>query len=96
MKASHLIAFNTLVSYGQSLVGLVVGLFSARWVLEALGVVDFGLFGLVGSIILLINFLNTAMLVGVARFYAFSIGRGQTLPLEQSTEDLKHLSLIHI
>ena len=36
LKPSHLIAFNTLVSYGQSLVELVVGLFSARWVLEAL------------------------------------------------------------
>jgi O-antigen/teichoic acid export membrane protein len=88
LKSSHLIAFNTIVSYGQSLVGLVVGLFSARWVLEALGAVDFGLFGVVGSIILLIAFLNGGLSVGVGRFYAYSIGRGKNLSQQESHKDL--------
>jgi O-antigen/teichoic acid export membrane protein len=88
LKSSHLIAFNTIVSYGQSLVGLVVGLFSARWVLEALGAVDFGLFGVVGSIIMLIAFLNGGLSVGVGRFYAYSIGRGNNLSQHESHKDL--------
>jgi O-antigen/teichoic acid export membrane protein len=83
------IILNTLATYGQSLITLVLSLFSARWVLQALGVVDFGLFGVVGSIILLLNFLNTAMSVGVARFYAFSIGRGQTLSEDHAIDDLR-------
>lgn len=88
MKPGHLIAFNTLVSYGQSLVGLVVGLFSARWVLEALGAVDFGLFGVVGSIIMLIAFLNGGLSVGVSRFYAYSIGRSTSRSQQGSDQDL--------
>jgi O-antigen/teichoic acid export membrane protein len=89
LKASHLIAFNTIVSYGQSLVGLVVGLFSARWVLQSLGQTDFGLFGVVGSLILLLTFLNGGLSVGVARFYAFSIGRAGAGQLGDGVEDLK-------
>ena len=89
MKPGHLIAFNTLVSYGQSLVGLVVGLFSARWVLQSLGQTDFGLFGVVGSLILLLTFLNGGLSVGVARFYAFSIGRAGDGQSRDGVEDLK-------
>lgn len=89
MTPAHRIILNTLATYGQSLVSLILSLFSARWVLQALGEMDFGLFGVVGSVILLITFLNGAMSVGVARFYAFSIGRGHHLTQEQAEDELK-------
>lgn len=89
MKSSTRIILNTLATYGQSLFGLFVSLFTARWVLQALGQSDFGLYGVVGSIVLLITFLNGGLSVGVARFYAFSIGRGHNLPEEQAVDDLK-------
>ena len=43
------IAVNAAVTYARSLIALVLGLFSARWVLAALGAVDFGLYAVVGS-----------------------------------------------
>lgn len=89
MRQNRIIAINTLASYGQSLVALVVSLFSARWVLFSLGAVDFGLFGVVGSIILLITFLNTGLTVGVGRFYAFSIGKAAHLSPEESRIELQ-------
>jgi len=89
MKSSTRIILNTLATYGQSVFALFVSLFSARWVLQALGQSDFGLYGVVGSIVLLITFLNGGMSVGVARFYAYSIGRGHNLPEEQAVDDLK-------
>lgn len=89
MKESTRIILNTLATYGRSLFALVVSLFSARWVLEALGRTDFGLYGVVGSLILLISFLNGGMSVGVARFYAYSVGRGQKLPPDEALIDLK-------
>jgi O-antigen/teichoic acid export membrane protein len=89
MKPSTRIILNTLATYSHSLFAMVVSLFSARWVLLALGQSDFGLYGVVGSIVLLIAFLNGGMSVGVARFYAFSIGRGHNLPEEQAIDDLK-------
>lgn len=89
MKPANRIILNTVATYGQSLLGLVLSLFSARWILHALGEVDFGLFGVVGSVILLITFLNGGLSIGVARFYAFSIGRGHTLPKQEAIDDLK-------
>ncbi|HMP73304.1 MAG TPA: hypothetical protein PKE55_08580 [Kiritimatiellia bacterium] len=80
MKASTRILINTLAMYSRSLVAMGLSLFSARWVLQALGPVDFGLFGVIGSIILLIAFINDGMAVGVARFYAYAIGQSVHLP----------------
>ena len=89
MKPSTRIIINTLATYSCSLFALFVSLFSARWVLQALGQSDFGLYGVVGSIVLLITFLNGGMSVGVARFYAYSIGRGHNLTEEKAADDLK-------
>ncbi len=89
MKPSTRIILNTLATYGRSLFGMAASLFSARWILQALGQVDFGLYGVIGSIILLITFLNGGMSVGVVRFYAYSIGRGHNLPPDEAVEDLK-------
>jgi Na+-driven multidrug efflux pump len=88
LRPSHLIAFNATISYAQSLVALMVGLFTARWVLEALGAADLGLFSVVGSIILLISFVNTALSLGVSRFYAYSIGKGKNLAGDVAHNDL--------
>lgn len=74
MTPSQRIILNTLATYGRSLFGVAVGLFSARWVLQALGQRDFGLYGVVGSIVVFITFLNGIMAGSVARFYAYAIG----------------------
>lgn len=74
--------------YSRSLVAMGLSLFSARWVLQALGPVDFGLYGVIGSIILLIAFINDGMAVGVARFYAYAIGQGNHLSGEDAQEHI--------
>lgn len=88
MKPSTRIILNTLASYGQSLVGLVLTLFSARWLLLALGKVDYGLFGVVGSTILLMTILTGGLSVGISRFYAYSIGEGARLSQEEANDEL--------
>ena len=40
---------------------MVVGLYTSRLVLEALGIIDYGIYGLVGGIVSLFSFLNAAM-----------------------------------
>jgi hypothetical protein len=76
MTASQRIAFNTLATYGRSVLGMFLGLFSSRWVLQALGQQDYGLYAVVGSVIVFITFLNGVTSGSVARFLAFSIGKG--------------------
>lgn len=90
MRQSTRIIANTLASYANSLVALVAILFSARWVLQALGETDFGLYGVVGSLVLLLTFLNNGLQMGVARFFAFSIGKDSTLDVSDTQRELKY------
>lgn len=89
MQSSKRIILNTAASYGNSVVAIVFALFSTRWILLALGQADFGLYGVVGSIILLITYVSVTLSIGVARFYAYSIGQGAAQSKEESTEELK-------
>lgn len=52
-----------------------VGLYTSRLVLEALGVVDYGIYGLVGGIVTLFSFLNSAMSTATQRYLSFDIGK---------------------
>ncbi len=76
MKTASRVAVNTIASYGRTVFAMALGLFSGRWVLQALGPVDYGLVGVVGSAIVFITFLNGITSNSVARFLALSIGKG--------------------
>lgn len=77
MTANRRIFLNIIATYGRSLFGLACGLFSARWVLEALGKEDFGLYGVVGALTIFISFLNMMLSGALGRYYAFSIGEAK-------------------
>lgn len=53
-----------------------MGLFSTRWVLKALGKEDFGLYSVVGGLIVFITFLGSRLASSTQRFYAYAIGQG--------------------
>jgi len=75
MRASSRILLNTGGTYARSLLVLALGLFSTRWVLQGLGAVDFGLFGVVGSITVFITFLNAVMATSASRHLSFAMGQ---------------------
>jgi O-antigen/teichoic acid export membrane protein len=75
MNPSQRIALNTAVTYARSVLAVGLNLFSARWVLNALGETDFGLFALVGSLITFVVVINTVMSTGASRYFAYSIGQ---------------------
>lgn len=77
MTANSRIILNFIATYGRSVYALLLGLFSARWILGALGKSDFGLFGVVGSIIIVIGFLNGVLGGAVSRYYAYAIGEAK-------------------
>ncbi len=59
----------------RSVFAMVVGLFTARWVLQALGESDYGLFGVVGSIMVFVTFLNGVLAGAVSRYFAYCLGK---------------------
>lgn len=78
MNGDRRIVVNTLVMYGRSLYAVVLGLFTARWAINALGVSDYGLYGVVGGLMAFVCFLNSALASATSRFYAVAIGGSMT------------------
>lgn len=62
------IAKNTLLLYLRMIVVMVLGLYTSRIVLQALGVDDFGLYNVVGGVVGLFAFLRTSMEKCTQRF----------------------------
>lgn len=77
MTENRRIFLNIIATYGRSLFSLVCGLFSARWVLGALGASDYGLYGVVGGLTVFIAFFNHLLATANSRFYAIAIGRAR-------------------
>ena len=74
-KENKRIAQNTLIIYGRILIRTIVGIFTSRFVLQALGVSDFGLYHVVGGVIGLLNFINGAMSTTTTRFINVEMGK---------------------
>lgn len=77
MTENRRMFWNVIATYGRSLYSLALGLFTARWALNALGVSDYGLYGLVGGLTGFIEFFNWTLAAANSRFYAFSIGQAR-------------------
>ena len=75
MTANRRIFLNIIATYGRSLLSLALGLFSGRWVLMALGEVDYGLYGLVGGLSAFVVFFNDLLAGAVSRYFAVAIGK---------------------
>ncbi len=69
------IARNSLIVYFRLFVTTVVGLFTSRFVLQALGVSDYGLYGVVGGIVAIFAVVSGAMSSTTIRFLNFEIGK---------------------
>lgn len=57
-------------------VTILIGLYTSRVVLNALGVTDYGIYSLVGGIVSMLSFLNVGLAGASQRFISFEIGKG--------------------
>jgi len=78
------IAKNTLFLYIRMFIMLAVGLFTSRVVLDALGETDYGIYNIIGGVVVLFSFLNQALTSATQRFLNFHLGR----------EDYKQVSTV--
>lgn len=75
------IAKNTLYLYLRMAILLVVGLYSSRVTLAALGVSDYGVYNVVGGIVTMFVFINYAMINSTQRYITYELGKGDTARL---------------
>lgn len=74
-KTGSRITRNALMLYVRMFVTIIIGLYTSRVVLEQLGITDFGIYGVVGNIIALTEFVNSALNSSFSRFFAYRIGQ---------------------
>lgn len=77
------IAKNTMLLYVRMLFIMAVQLFTSRVVLNTLGVVDYGLYNVVGGIVTMFAFLNGAMVTSTQRYITFELGKGNMQRLKE-------------
>lgn len=69
------IAKNTIYLYVRTFISMIVSLYTSRVILEALGVVDFGIYNVVGGVITMMGFLNGTMSVATQRYLTYELGK---------------------
>ena len=74
ISKSKRIAKNTILLYIRMFISMIVSLYTSRVILNALGVLDFGLYNVVGGVVFMFSFLNIAMSVGIQRFFSYELG----------------------
>ena len=66
---------NTALLYFRMLFTMLVGLYTSRVVLSSLGVGDYGLYNVVGGIVVILSFLNGAMASSTQRYMNVELGK---------------------
>lgn len=72
------IAKNTIMLYVRMIVLMLLSFYTSRVVLDTLGVEDYGIYNVVGGIVVMFSFLNSAMSSATQRYLTFELGRGDT------------------
>lgn len=77
------IAKNTLMLYVRMLVLMLVGLYTSRVVLEALGEDEMGIYSVVGGVVAMFTIISGALNSAVSRFITFEMGKGEKAQLNK-------------
>lgn len=77
------IAKNTILLYFRMIITMVISLYTSRIVLSALGIVNFGIYNVVGGVVVMFGFLNSAMASSTQRFLTFELGKRNSKRLNE-------------
>ena len=76
LSSNKRIAKNTIVLFFRTLVVMAISLYTSRIVLDVLGVNDYGIYNVVGGVVSMLVFLNSAMVQASQRYMNFAQGEG--------------------
>ena len=67
---------NALYLYLRMFISMCIALITSRLILNTLGVENYGIYNIVGGIIVMFSFLNTTMAGATSRFITYELGKG--------------------
>lgn len=76
------IAKNTLLLYVRMLIVMVVGLYTSRVIINALGTEHYGVYDAVGAIVMMVSFISSTMSSACQRYYSYEMANGNSSGLQ--------------
>ena len=70
------LAKNTIALYFRMVLLMCINLYASRVVLSTLGISDYGLYNVVGGVVIMFGFLNATLSTSTQRFLNIEIGKG--------------------
>ncbi|UOA08275.1 lipopolysaccharide biosynthesis protein [Methylobacter sp. S3L5C] len=77
------IAKNTILLYFRMILTMLVSFYTVRVVFNELGLVDYGLYNVVGGIVMMFSFFSDSMATTSQRFFSIELGRNDKRQLKQ-------------
>lgn len=74
---TKLMAKNSAFLYLQMAVKMLIGLYTVRVILHALGAEDYGIYNVVGGFVTMFTFITSTLVSASQRFFAYALGRGE-------------------
>lgn len=75
MKSSKRIIINTGWMYVKMFLSIIISLYTSRLILQALGVIDYGVYNVVAGVVTMFNFLNASQSTATQRYITFELGK---------------------
>lgn len=85
---------NTIMLYMRMLFSVCVNLYISRTLLSVLGVDDFGVYNIVGGVVLMLGFINNSMSGCTSRFLAYELGTGDKDKLQTTFSSALYVHII--
>lgn len=77
------VAKNTLFLYFRMILIMLVTLYTSRVILAELGIEDYGIYNVVGGVVIMFSFLNSCMSTATQRFLTLELGKGDMEKLKK-------------
>ena len=85
---------NTILLYFRMILMMCINLYTSRIVLHALGVEDYGIYNVVGGVVVMFSFLTDSMTASTQRFLTFELGTGNKQRLHEVFVTSMHIHFI--
>lgn len=87
ISSNRRVAKNTLILYCRMFINMLIGMWTSRLVLNALGFTDQGLYNVVGGFVGLSGLITGSISGSISRFITFETGRGDLAKVNQAIQN---------
>lgn len=94
MSSNQNITRNTIYLYLRTLINLFLGIYSSRIILQALGVEDYGIYNIVGGVVVLFSFLNDSLQAATQRFLNYEMGKNNKNKIKNIFQTALYIHII--